>query len=96
MPTWGSAARGSTPGGPTAVCGGDDHPRTRDVLLASIPVRDDRFETNAILRRHRDDNACSHSRSLELGPCCPFRESSEWGNPLATLCSLAAHHAHNR
>jgi len=51
-------------GGAAAVGGGDDHPRAGRVLLAGIAIGDDRFKAYAVLRRDRDDDACSHRRSL--------------------------------
>jgi hypothetical protein len=46
----------------------------RRVLLAGIAIGGDRFEATAVFRRDRDDNANSHSKSLN--------QSSRLGIPL--------------
>lgn len=60
--------------GPASVSGGDDHMSPRRVLLAGIAVGDDRFKATAILRGDRDDDASSHSKSLN--------QDTRSGNPL--------------
>jgi hypothetical protein len=35
------------------------------VLLPRVAIGDDRLKPNAIFRRDRDDDACSHSKSLK-------------------------------
>lgn len=50
--------------GPAAIGGGDDYTGAGRMLLPRVAIGNDRFEANAILRRDRDDDACSHPESL--------------------------------